>query len=57
MLVLLPSRQAMIDEFDLDQDGEINLDVSVFWCLYTDDVYKADPHIHPYLALRNSLLS
>jgi hypothetical protein len=21
-------RQAMIDEFDLDQDGEINLDVS-----------------------------
>lgn len=28
--ILRLPRQAMIDEFDLDQDGEINLDVSIF---------------------------
>ena len=30
-----PSRQAMIDEFDLDQDGEIN--EQAFFAIMTDD--------------------
>ena len=31
----LPVRQAMIDEFDLDQDGEIN--EQEFFAIMTDD--------------------
>ena len=34
-LTMLPVRQAMIDEFDLDQDGEIN--EQEFFAIMTDD--------------------
>ena len=34
-LMILPVRQAMIDEFDLDQDGEIN--EQEFFAIMTDD--------------------
>ena len=34
-LTFLPHRQAMIDEFDLDQDGEIN--EQEFFAIMTDD--------------------
>ncbi len=34
-LMMLPVRQAMIDEFDLDQDGEIN--EQEFFAIMTDD--------------------
>jgi len=34
-LMMPPVRQAMIDEFDLDQDGEIN--EQEFFAIMTDD--------------------
>jgi centrin-3 len=34
-LMMMPVRQAMIDEFDLDQDGEIN--EQEFFAIMTDD--------------------
>ena len=35
VMFLIHSRQAMIDEFDLDQDGEIN--EQEFFAIMTDD--------------------